>query len=173
MEDQLILVNLLDQAIGSAGKQEVHRAGWLHRAFSVFLVNEQQMLIQKRANHKYHSGGLWANTCCSHPRMGESLEAAVLRRLEEEANITCSVTAYFSFVYRAVFPNNVIEYELDHVFVGEYDGPFQANPEEAAEMKWINFEDLLEELRVRPEEFAPWFITAAPQVMKEILKNAQ
>jgi isopentenyl-diphosphate delta-isomerase len=172
MEDQLILVNLYDQAIGTAGKQEVHREGWLHRAFSVFLVYKDQMLIQKRAEHKYHSGGLWANTCCSHPRLGESLDTAVLRRLEEETGISCPVTPYFSFVYRAVFPNNVIEYELDHVFVGEYYGSFQANPEEASELKWISFEQLLEELRARPEKFAPWFISAAPQVIKDVLRNA-
>jgi len=172
MEDQLILVNLNDQAVGTAGKQEVHREGWLHRAFSVFLVHKDQMLIQKRAEHKYHSGGLWANTCCSHPRVGESLDTAVQRRLEEETGISCLVTPCFSFVYRAVFPNKIIEYEFDHVFVGEYCGSFQANPEEASELKWISFELLLEELRAHPEEFAPWFISAAPQVIKDVLRNA-
>jgi isopentenyl-diphosphate delta-isomerase len=170
MEDQLILVNLYDQAVGSAGKQEVHREGWLHRAFSVFLVHESQMLIQKRAEHKYHSGGLWANTCCSHPRVGESLDAAVQRRLEEETGISCLVTPYFSFVYRAVFSNQITEYEFDHVFVGDFNGSFQANIEEASELKWISFEQLLEELRIYPEKFAPWFIIAAPQVIKMVLK---
>ena len=166
MEDQLILVDLFDQECGTAGKLEVHQKGWLHRAFSVFLVNGKHMLIQKRAEHKYHSGGLWANTCCSHPRVDETLDSAVSRRLKEETGISCPVKEVFSFVYRAVFENHLIEYELDHVYVGNYKGDFQTNPEEASEMKWISFEQLAEELITKPEIFAPWFIIAAPQVMK-------
>lgn len=166
MEDQLILVDLFDRECGTAGKLEVHQKGWLHRAFSVFLVNGKHMLIQKRAEHKYHSGGLWANTCCSHPRVDETLDSAVSRRLKEETGISCPVKEVFSFVYRAVFENHLIEYELDHVYVGNYKGDFQTNPEEASEMKWISFEQLAEELITKPEIFAPWFIIAAPQVMK-------
>ncbi len=166
MEDQLVLVDLFDRECGTAGKLEVHQKGWLHRAFSVFLVNGKHMLIQKRAEHKYHSGGLWANTCCSHPRVDETLDSAVSRRLKEETGISCPVKEVFSFVYRAVFENHLIEYELDHVYVGNYKGDFQTNPEEASEMKWISFEQLAEELITNPEIFAPWFIIAAPQVMK-------
>lgn len=166
MEDLLVLVDLEDHPIGLEGKWKVHQQGLLHRAFSVFLLQGNQMLIQKRAEHKYHSAGLWANTCCSHPRVGESLDLAVERRLLEETAIQCPVHPLFSFHYRAVFENGLIEYELDHVYVGQYSGTFQANPEEASQMKWITFEELESELTHHPEQFAPWFIIAAPQVMK-------
>jgi isopentenyl-diphosphate delta-isomerase len=168
MDDRLILVDLFDRECGYAEKLEVHQKGWLHRAFSVFLINGSQMLIQKRAEHKYHSGGLWANTCCSHPRFNERLDSAVSRRLKEETGISCPTKEVFSFVYRAVFENNLIEYEFDHVFVGNYNGSFQVNLEEVSEMKWISFEQLADELVTRPQIFAPWFIIAAPQVMKMV-----
>ena len=168
MDDRLILVDLFDRECGYAEKLEVHQKGWLHRAFSVFLINGSQMLIQKRAEHKYHSAGLWANTCCSHPRVDEELDSALRRRLTKKTGISCPTKEVFSFVYRTVFENSLVEYEFDHVFVGNYQGSFQANLEEASEMKWISFEQLADEMVTKPQIFAPWFIIAAPQVMKMV-----
>lgn len=119
-EDQLILVDLDDVPIGSAGKAEVHRRGLLHRAFSVFLTDGERMLLQRRSRGKYHSGGLWANACCSHPRAGESLEQAVPRRLKEELGISCPVEELFSFHYFSQYGPQLFEYELDHVFLGRW-----------------------------------------------------
>ena len=134
MEDQLILVDYDDQETGSMGKLEVHQKHLLHRAFSVFIFNGGKVIIQRRADHKYHSGGKWANTCCSHPRAGETLEEAVQRRLKEEAGIECPVKEAGSFIYYAPFDDGLAEYEYDHVFVGEYGGAFSPDPEEAQEI---------------------------------------
>ena len=167
MSEQLILVDIFDNQIGSGEKMAVHRQGLLHRAFSVFLYNGSKMLIQQRAAHKYHSGGLWANTCCSHPRVGEELFEAVPRRLFEETGINCSAEEIFSFIYRTVFADGLIEYELDHVFVGEYDGEFSANPQEIQQLCFVEISELAERLTSHPQEFAPWFLIAAPAVMKK------
>ena len=133
MEDRLILVDIDDNPIGEAGKLEAHQKSLLHRAFSVFLYKDGKMLIQKRADDKYHSGGLIANTCCSHPRVDEKLEDAVKRRLMEEAGVECPVKHLTSFIYRERF-EELCEYEYDHIFVGEYDGEYVCNFEEAQEM---------------------------------------
>mgnify|MGYP002508209647 FL=1 len=170
MEDRLILVDLLDVPVGEAGKLEAHQKSLLHRAFSVFLYRGDEMLIQKRAAGKYHSAGLWANTCCSHPRVGEHLEEAVSRRLWEEVRIRYEMENLHhltSFVYREDF-GELAEYELDHVFVGRYDGPFTPDPEEIGEMKWVKMDALAEELRCCPQQFSAWFITAFPMVYRHI-----
>lgn len=170
MEDRLILVNLLDTPVGEADKLEAHQKSLLHRAFSVFLYRDDEMLIQKRAEGKYHSEGLWANTCCSHPRVGESLKEAVSRRLWEEVHIQYEMDKLVhltSFVYREDF-GELAEYELDHVFVGHYDGPYLPNPEEIGDMKWVKLDTLAEELRCFPQQFSAWFITAFPMVYKYI-----
>lgn len=170
MEDCLILVDLMDNPVGEAGKLEAHKNSLLHRAFSVFLYREDEMLIQKRAEGKYHSAGLWANTCCSHPRVGETLEKAVPRRLLEEADIRYDMKELVhlnSFVYREDF-GELAEYELDHVFVGYYDGEYIPNPEEIGEMKWVKIDTLAEELRCYPQKFSAWFITAFPMVYQYI-----
>ena len=119
-QDHLICVDIFDRPVGVATKEEAHRKGMLHRAFSVFIVDsrEGRMLLQKRALGKYHSGGLWANACCSHPRQGEETTAAAHRRLVEEVGIDCTLTPLYSFVYREVFPDGLVEYEYDHVFLG-------------------------------------------------------
>ncbi len=167
MEELLIVTDTQDRQIGVMEKLEVHRKGLLHRAFSVFLFRGDEMLIQKRARAKYHSGGLWANTCCSHPRSGEPLREAVRRRLKEEAGIQCSVEELCSFIYRAEFANGLCEYEIDHVFVGEYDGAFHPNPEEAETMRYVSIDRLERELLQNPQKFAPWFLTAAPMAIAE------
>lgn len=166
-EEKLILVNLKDEPVGEAGKWETHQKGLLHRAFSVFLYDGRRMLIQKRAAGKYHSAGLWANTCCSHPRTGEMLEMAVKRRLMEETGIRCPVRHLTSFVYREVF-GELSEYELDHIFVGEYGGGFCRNPQEAEELCYVDMEELAEDMCRRPERYAAWFLTAFPMVYHEI-----
>ncbi len=168
MNQDVILVNLHDEPVGTATKEEAHRRGDLHRAFSVFLYHENRLLIQQRAFHKYHSGGLWANTCCSHPRPGEELEDAVRRRLKEEAGIECEVKEVFSFVYKHRFAEDLYEHEFDHVFLGVYDGAFIPNPEEVMDWRWITFDELRKDLADHPEKYAPWFRIAAPRVMEMI-----
>ena len=171
MNKELILVNKDDEVVGYATKEEAHRRGDLHRAFSVFLYHKNRMLIQQRADDKYHSGGLWANTCCSHPIKGESLQEAVKRRLMEEAGISCEVREAFSFVYKHEFNKNLYEHEFDHVFLGEYDGEYVINPKEVKAFRWIELDELMKELEERPEIYASWFKLAAPKIVEIIKKN--
>ena len=168
MNDQIALVDLDDKIIGYETKAEVHRRGLLHRAFSVFIVKDGKMLIQMRNPDKYHSGGLWSNTCCSHQRLGEVLEESVHRRMLEEMGFDCDLKELFSFVYRTEFRTDLIEYEYDHVFAGTYDGEITLNPEEASEIRWIAFADLKKELMQTPEKFSSWFLICAPRVMQII-----
>lgn len=160
-EDQLILVDWDDHPIGSGSKLAVHQQGLLHRAFSVFLFDGDRLLMQQRAAGKYHSALLWANTCCSHPRTGETLEDAAARRLTFECGIeNVAVREAGSFIYRACFPNRLTEYEYDHVFVGEYGGPVRPDPEEIAMLRYVPLEELKTDLLTHPERYAPWFFTA-------------
>ena len=160
-ENDLILVDLDDRVIGYGEKMEVHRKGLLHRAFSVFLFHGDRLLIQQRAAGKYHCGGLWANTCCSHPHAGQLLQDAVQQRLMEECGITgVSLREAGCFVYRAVFPNGLTEYEMDHVFVGEYEGAFSPDPGEIAELRYVPLAELKKDMITNPEKYAPWFFTA-------------
>ena len=164
--DELILVNAEDEEIGYGEKAYVHEKGLLHRAFSVFIVNDGKMLIQKRNRNKYHSGGLWTNACCSHPRKGESLKEAVHRRLEEELGIDCDVEELFDFMYRTVFAENLYEYEFDHVFLADYSGSIELNREEASEIKWIDLQELKEDIVRRPEKYTSWLLIAVNKVIK-------
>ena len=160
-ENDLILVDLDDRVIGYGEKMEVHRKGLLHRAFSVFLFHGDRLLIQQRAAGKYHCGGLWANTCCSHPHAGQLLQDAVQQRLMEECGITgVSLREAGCFVYRAVFPNGLTEYEMDHVFVGEYEGAFSPDPGEIAELRYVPLAELKKDMITNPGKYAPWFFTA-------------
>ena len=184
MEDRLILVNLKDEEIGTCGKMEAHRKGLLHRAFSIFIFLKdaesgecRKLLIQKRAAGKYHSAGKWANSCCSHPRHGESLEEAVRRRLPDETGIDaerCLLREEGSFVYRAEFDNGLSEYEYDHVFTGVLESSgedsklFERNPEEAEEMVFADLNELCEDVKDSPGKYAPWFITALPIAMRRL-----
>lgn len=170
-EDQLILVDINDNQIGEAGKLEAHVNSCLHRAFSVFLYKDGKMLIQKRAKDKYHSGGLIANTCCSHPRVGEELIDAVERRMMEECGVKCQVEELTSFIYRERFAD-MCEYEYDHVFIGEYDGDFVCNYDEAEEMWYEDIEFIAEDICAHPEKYCAWFIIAFPMVYTHI-KNGE
>lgn len=166
MTENLIHVDLQDNEIGCGGKMETHRAPILHRAFSVFLYDGDRMLLQVRHPMKYHSGGLYANSCCSHPRCGETLEQAVERRLEQELGIRTETEELFSFVYCTAFANGLYEYELDHVFLGEYSGEIFFDPEEIESIEWISMSELERKLVESPELFASWFLIAAPRVLQ-------
>ena len=160
-ENELILVDLDDRETGRGEKADVHRRGLLHRAFSLFLFSGDRLLIQRRAAGKYHSAARWASTCCSHPRAGEALADAVTRRLALECGITgVPVREAGSFVYRAVFPDGTTEYEYDHVFIGEYDGPFTPEPGEVAEMRYVPLAELKRDMLDHPGRYAVWFFTA-------------
>lgn len=165
--EKIVLVNIDDEIVGSAEKMEVHRKGLLHRAFSIFIINDKgEMLIQKRNDSKYHSGGLWTNSCCSHQRINEELDEAIHRRLQEELGFDCKLQEQFDFVYRTVFRDSLIEYELDHVYIGNYSGEVNVNEEEISEFMWISKDELKDKLNKEAQKFTTWFLTAAPRVIK-------
>lgn len=158
MSETVILVNEEDEAIGIAPKMGAHEKGLLHRAFSVLIFNSQgEMLLQKRASSKYHSGGLWSNACCSHPRSGEELQDAVNRRLEEELGFVCETQFDFKFIYKVEFDNGLTEHELDHVFIGHSDATPVPNPEEVEDWKYVSPGDLKNWVKEEPEAFSVWF----------------
>ena len=158
MEEKVILVNEKDEPIGLMGKMEAHEKGLLHRAFSVFIFNsKQEVLLQQRAACKYHSPNLWTNTCCSHPREGESNLQAGERRLQEEMGMRVSLKEVFSFIYKAPFDNGLTEHEYDHVLVGYSDLQPRINPEEVASWKWLSLEAIKEDILQAPERYTAWF----------------
>lgn len=158
MKEIIILVDENDKEIGNEEKMKAHLEGKLHRAFSILIFNlEGKMLIHKRAESKYHSGGLWTNACCSHPRVNEELSAAVHRRLMEEMGFDCELNEIFNFIYKKDVGDELIEHEFDHVFVGEYDGKVNPNPQEVDDYKWISLTDLDKEIKENPENFTEWF----------------
>ena len=157
MNAHVILVNEKDEPVGSMDKLEVHEKGLLHRAFSVFVFNNAgQLLLQKRANNKYHSANLWANTCCSHPYPQENTLDAARRRLKEEMGINIDLEKKFDFIYQAKLDNGLTEHEFDHVYVGQYNGQPHLNLTEASEYRWIGIRELKIEIRVQPKEFTEW-----------------
>lgn len=159
MPEFVILVDEQDQETGISEKLEAHKTGQLHRAISVFIFNSRnEMLLQKRAENKYHSGGLWTNACCSHPRPGEDTGGAAKRRLQEEMGLECnSLQFVFSFTYRASLDNKLIEHELDHVFIGRSDETPRPDPNEVAGYKWLPLEDIRKNLAKSPELYTYWF----------------
>lgn len=158
MEEKVVLVDSQDQVLGEMEKMQAHQTGLLHRAFSVFLFNKQgEMLLQKRAFSKYHSPGQWTNACCSHPRISESYKQAANRRLMEELGIETPIEEKFSFIYCADVGEGLIEHELDHVFVGQYEGTFDLNKEEVDSIRYISLQDLEKEMQEKAEDFTPWF----------------
>jgi isopentenyl-diphosphate delta-isomerase len=167
MEKQVVLVNDQDVETGTAGKMEVHEKGLLHRAFSVFVFNSKgEMLLQRRALHKYHSGGLWTNACCSHPAPGEDIPNAVQARLREEMGFSIPVTKCFEFIYKADFDNGLTEYEFDHVFTGEYDGPVVPDPDEVMDYRFIQHAEISASLSAEPHIYTAWFRLAFPDIEK-------
>lgn len=164
----VILVDNEDNEIGTMEKMQAHKEARLHRAFSIFLFNENnEMLIHRRALSKYHSAGLWTNACCSHQRTGETNLQAGARRLMEEMGIICELKETFSFIYKAPLENQLTEHEFDHVLIGEYSGTPSPNPEEVCEYKYIPIEELLQDVSKRPECYTEWFKIALPLVVHE------
>jgi isopentenyl-diphosphate delta-isomerase len=168
MDEMLILVDADDNPIGSQSKTRVHQQGLLHRAFSIFIFDSQgRLLLQQRAFSKYHSAGLWTNSCCGHPRWGESTLAAAQRRLQEEMGFSTELQQVFSFTYQAAVPGDLIEHEFDHIYVGLFDGKPEGAPEEAHSWSWTDIQQLTDETTRNPEKFTVWFLT----IMKDLGAN--
>lgn len=156
--DHVILVDENDTQIGVCEKLEAHQKGLLHRAFSIFIVNSNnELLLQKRADTKYHSSGLWSNSCCSHPAPNETIMEASIRRLYEELNLSVQLTPLFQFNYCVTFENGLTENEIDYVLIGKTDAPPILNPEEASEYRWMSLEHLQKEMIANPSEYTYWF----------------
>jgi len=157
-EEKVILVNELDEQIGLMPKLEAHEKAVLHRAFSVFVLNDQnEIMLQQRAHQKYHSPLLWTNTCCSHQRDGETNIQAGNRRLYEEMGFNTDLKELFHFIYKAPFDNGLTEHELDHVMIGYYDGEPEINTEEVEAWKWMKIEDVKNDMLCNAEEYTVWF----------------
>lgn len=158
IQEQVILVDKNDVEVGVAEKQEAHLQGWMHRAFSVFIFDDDEKLIlQKRAVTKYHSPGLWTNTCCGHPRPGEQVKNAAMRRLNEEMGLTCELSELYSFSYTTTLENNLIENEYDHVFIGFTNQLPKLNPQEASGFRKVAIAEVRKEISANPNEFTYWF----------------
>jgi isopentenyl-diphosphate delta-isomerase len=168
--ENVILVDEQDRQLGAEEKLQAHLSGKLHRAVSVFLFNEkQEMLLQQRAYSKYHSGGLWTNACCGHPRPNEGTLEAAKRRLWEEMGIRCDLEKIFHFVYKAPLDNNITEYEFDHVFIGQFDGDVKADPLEACAWKWMEISQLEKDFSLHPSRYTFWFREIWQRVAKQRL----
>ncbi|MDO8451710.1 MAG: isopentenyl-diphosphate Delta-isomerase [bacterium] len=164
MDDLINLVDSSGKRIGGIEKLEAHKKGKLHEAFSIFIFNEdRELLLQKRAKNKYHSGGLWSNTCCSHASLNEPLEEAVHRRLKDELGIDSELKELFPIVYTANFPNGLTENEFDYIFIGFSDAVPKINPSEASDFKWVKIGDLITNINAHPQDYTEW--------LKIILRN--
>ncbi|OGI14125.1 MAG: isopentenyl-diphosphate delta-isomerase [Candidatus Moranbacteria bacterium RIFCSPHIGHO2_12_FULL_54_9] len=164
--DTLILVDEHDRPIGEEEKLRAHELGLLHRAFSILVFNSRgELMLQQRALGKYHCGGLWTNTCCSHPRPGETTLAAALRRLQEEMGFDCELEEALEFIYKVDFPNGLTEHEYLHIFIGHYDKDPVINPEEAADFRWISIEALRKDIADDPEKYTYWFRLALDKLI--------
>ena len=171
-QQQVILVDENDNPLGTLEKMEAHRKGLLHRAFSVFIFNSKgEMLLQQRAWHKYHSGGLWSNACCSHPQPGEEIGLAAERRLTEELGFSTPLKKIFDFVYTAAFGNDLTENEFDHVFIGRYDDVVNVNPDEVEDYCFKTPEEIKLELKNDPSNYTAWFYIAFPKLEEWLKAN--
>ena len=158
MEEKVILVNENDEQIGLMEKIEAHEKALLHRAFSVFVYNDKnEVMIQQRALSKYHSPGLWTNTCCSHQKEGETNVEAGKRRLMEEMGFQTDLKEVTSFIYKAPFDNGLSEHEYDYILVGHYNEEPKINPDEVASWKWMSLEDIKKDMSNHPEKYTAWF----------------
>ena len=167
MEEYVILVDENDQPIGQMEKQAAHVTPHLHRAFSIFIFNSKgELLMQQRALSKYHSPGLWTNTCCSHPRDGETLEEATSRRLWEEMGMRCKMHEVYTFIYKAPVGLGLIEHEFDHVWFGQSDDTPMINTEEVASYRYMDLDAIAEDLKAHPECYTEWFKISFDEIMK-------
>lgn len=158
VEEKVILVDKNDNPIGLMNKLEAHEKALLHRAFSVFVLNDKnELMLQQRAHHKYHSPLLWTNTCCSHQRENETNIQAGTRRLREEMGFETELKEMFHFIYKAPFDNGLTEHELDHVMIGYYNEEPKINPDEVESWKWMSIEDVAKDIQLQPEIYTVWF----------------
>ena len=173
-KEKVILVNEKDEPIGEMEKMEAHKKGILHRAFSVFIFNSNgEMLLQQRTSHKYHSGDLWTNACCSHPRPGEDTAEAAIRRLNDEMGFKTPIKKVFDFVYKAELDNGLTEFEFDHVFTGAYNGLVNVNPEEVSDYCFKNLVEIKQSLQSHPQKYTAWFHLAFPKVEEWWIDNGK
>ncbi len=157
-EEKVILVNEQDEPVGLMEKLEAHEKAVLHRAFSVFVLNDKsEVMLQQRARHKYHSPLLWTNTCCSHQREGETNTQAGTRRLQEEMGFSTGLKELFHFIYKAPFDNGLTEHELDHVMIGYYNNEPNINTDEVENWKWMSIEAIKDDIQTQPENYTVWF----------------
>ena len=158
IEEQVILVNENDEQIGLMPKLEAHEKALLHRAFSVFVFNDKnELMLQQRADHKYHSPKLWTNTCCSHQREGETNIQAGIRRLKEEMGFVTPLEESISFIYKAPFDNGLTEHEYDHILIGKYNNDPNINPDEVSNWKWMSLDNIKTDIKTQPENYTEWF----------------
>ncbi len=170
--EQVILVDENDNETGLMEKMQAHREGKLHRAFSVFIFNNKdEMLLQQRALNKYHSGGLWTNACCSHPKPDEEVKDAALRRLKEELGFETSIEKLFDFTYKTGFDNGLTEHEFDHVFAGVYNDEINFNRTEVQDICYRSMNEIESSLQSHPQKFTAWFKIAFPLVQKALAKT--
>jgi isopentenyl-diphosphate Delta-isomerase len=166
----IILVDKTDKQTGVEEKLKAHKEGKLHRAFSVFIFNsKKELLLQRRAEGKYHSSGLWTNTCCSHPHPGKNIKEEAEARLEEEMGIKCALAEKFSFVYKVKFDNGLYEHEYDHVFFGRFNGKPKPNKEEVSDWKWLSLEELKKDIEKNPKKYTYWLKECVDRVLTCVL----
>lgn len=164
-EEKVILVDEKDWPVGEMEKMQAHRKAILHRAFSIFVFNDRdELMLQRRALSKYHSPGLWTNTCCSHPRPGEEVLEAGHRRLPEEMGFDCELEKIFDFIYEAELDQGLTEHEFDHVLFGRYNNAPKINPEEVDDWKWMKMDDIAAEMKTHPHKYTVWFRIAFERV---------
>lgn len=167
--NNVVLVDINDNAIGEMEKLLAHRRGELHRAFSVFIFNDKgELLLQQRAKHKYHGGGLWTNTCCSHPQWGEDVGSSAVERLNYEMGMQSDLALVYSFVYHTPVENNLTEHELDHVFIGYSDRDPIPNSHEVQDYKWMSTTEILSHIKENPSHYTVWFKRALPELLSKI-----
>ncbi len=171
-KNYVVLVDENDQEVGVMEKLEAHEKGLMHRAFSVFLFNDNnELLLQQRASEKYHSGGLWTNTCCSHPKPGEAAEAGAHRRLMEEMGIHAALDFQFTFSYKSDYENGLSEHEFDHVFFGRYNDAPKLNPEEAEGWKYMSLPAIEADVAENPHHYTSWFKICLPKVAQHLAQQ--
>lgn len=169
MTEYVVLVDELDNKVGLMEKMEAHINPTLHRAFSIFIFNSKnEMLLQQRALSKYHTPGLWTNTCCSHPRDGESLHDATKRRLQEEMGMQCELKEAFSFIYKADVMQGLVEHEFDHVFIGTSDDLPIINKDEVESFRYDTIENIKADIERNPQNYTAWFKIAFDKLLETL-----
>lgn len=166
--EKVILVDEHDREVGQMEKMEAHEKALLHRAFSIFVFNDEgKLLLQRRATHKYHSAGLWTNTCCSHQRQGETTLEASHRRLQEEMGFDCELEEKYSFIYKVNFDNGLSEHEYDHVVFGTFNDEPEVNPDEVSDFRYVSIADIKEAIELDKSQFTFWFLVAFDELDKK------